>query len=65
LNVVAGKYDRCPHCGKWSLVRRVDPRLLRKAAEAFTAGQEQEPNAPLDVSQSFSKQLDESRFDNL
>ena len=33
LNMLAGKLDRCPHCGRWSLVRRVSPEEL-KAAEA-------------------------------
>jgi hypothetical protein len=33
LNVVVGKLDRCPHCGKWSLVHRVHPAELALAVE--------------------------------
>lgn len=62
FNVVVGKYDRCPHCGKWSLVRRVHPDILAGAVEAFADDEEEGPstNAP----DSFTKQLDDSRFDD-
>ena len=33
LNLGTHKYDRCPYCGKWSLVRRASPEALA-AAEA-------------------------------
>ncbi len=33
LNLVVGKLDRCPHCGKWSLVARATPDQLRFAEE--------------------------------
>lgn len=66
FNVAVGKYDRCPHCGKWSLVRRVAPHLLQEAADAFAASKPEEP-APAstpDDAQSLAKRLDDSRFDN-
>lgn len=65
FNVMAGKYDRCPHCGKWSLVRRVHPDVLASAVEAFAEDETPESPPPLDDSQSLSKRLDESRFDDL
>src|SRR3990172_11960521 len=37
LNLVAGKLDRCPHCGKWSLVRRASPGQLAAAESAELA----------------------------
>ena len=64
FNVVAGKYDRCPHCGKWSLVRRVHPDILAGAVEAFAEDEAPESPPPADDSQSLSKRLDESRFDD-
>lgn len=33
INLVVGKFDRCEHCGKWSLARRANPEEIR-AAEA-------------------------------
>jgi hypothetical protein len=67
FNVVVGKYDRCPHCGKWSLVRRVHPDILRNAAEAFMADEADEETAvprSTDDPDSFTKRLDDSRFDD-
>ena len=64
FNVVAGKYDRCPHCGKWSLVRRVHPDILAGAVEAFAEDEAPKSPPPADDSQSLSKRLDESRFDD-
>lgn len=65
LNVVAGKYDRCPHCGKWSLVRRVHPDILAGAVEAFAEDDTPESPPPADDAHSLSKRLDDSRFDDL
>ncbi len=31
LNLGLGRFDRCPHCGKWSLVRRSSLRALKDA----------------------------------
>lgn len=67
LNLVAGKYDRCPHCGKWSLVRALHPDVLKAAVEAMQAaeatrnpaqpGDEDDPNR-------WRKRLDDSKFDS-
>jgi hypothetical protein len=65
FNLLAGKYDRCPHCGKWSLVRRVHPDILAGAVEAFAADGESKTAPLADDPQSLSKRLDESRFDEL
>jgi DNA-directed RNA polymerase subunit RPC12/RpoP len=37
LNLMTRRYDRCPHCGAWSLVRTSSPAELR-AAEAPASG---------------------------
>lgn len=41
LNMVIGKFDRCPYCGKWSLVRRASQAQLQEAeaAELREAGE--------------------------
>jgi DNA-directed RNA polymerase subunit RPC12/RpoP len=65
LNVVAGKFDRCPHCGNWSLVRRVHPDALRSAAEAFADDGETAVSPPQDDTDSLHKRLDDSRFEDL
>ncbi|MCP4424017.1 MAG: hypothetical protein GY803_05970, partial [Chloroflexi bacterium] len=64
LNVVMGKYDRCPHCGQWSLVRRVSPDALQNAAAAFADDEETAVSPPPSDDNSFRQQLDDSRFDS-
>lgn len=66
LNIsLVGKFDRCPHCGKWSFVRRASPEVLEAAAAAMTAAAEAEAAAAAPVSdeeQRLKKQLDDSRY---
>lgn len=60
-NLGAGKFDRCPHCGKWNLVRRATPAeiersltLLRPDATAV------DTRPPPD---DLRKRLDDSRYE--
>ncbi len=64
-NAVAGKLDRCPHCGRWSIVRAVPLEQLR-AAEAAELQQDQPagPASELTPEEKLRRQLDDSRFDN-
>lgn len=67
LNLVVGKYDRCPHCGKWSLVRALPPAELDAAVEAMQqaeAAQNQASSDDKDDEDQWRKRLDDSRFDN-
>lgn len=65
LNLGAGKFDRCPHCGKWSLVRRASPEDLA-AAEALLAEPDQGITATAEhPPDKLRKQLDESRYEDL
>lgn len=67
LNIsFVGKYDRCPHCGKWSLVRRVSREALA-AAEAVehAAYVEETPRAPVSGEESLHAQLEDSRYTEL
>lgn len=68
LNVVVGKFDRCPHCHKWSIVQRTHPDLLQASYEAMLQAEKGATDAstpsPADQEKSFRKQLDDSRFDN-
>ena len=66
LNIVVGKYDRCPHCGKWSIVQRAHPAVLEAALEAMKQADAQAgaPLPPTDEQDALHRRLDESRFDN-
>jgi hypothetical protein len=63
-NAGLGKLDRCPHCGRWSLVRAVPLEQLR-AAEAAELKQDL-PTGPASqpsAEEALRKQLDDSRFE--
>jgi hypothetical protein len=68
LNIVIGKFDRCPHCHRWSVVQRTHPALLQAAYEAMIQvekGPTENPAVPSANDEiSFHKNLEDSRFDN-
>lgn len=67
LNLVVGKLDRCPHCGKWSLVRAMHPDVLNAAVAAMQqteAAQNQTKPDDTVGEDRWRKQLDDSKFDN-
>ncbi len=60
-----GRFDRCPHCGKWNMVNRTSAEDLERAA---TLDQEAEPSMSSTAGDQagddelIRKQLDDSRF---
>ena len=66
LNLGAGKFDRCPHCGKWSLVHRAHPNELR-AAEAAELETSSDLNQTPEISEEekLRKELEDSRYQDL
>jgi hypothetical protein len=63
LNAVGGKFDRCDHCGKWSLVRRATPQALAAAEAAEVApGGASIPITQPSPEERLRKQLDDTRF---
>ncbi len=65
INVGFSKIDRCPFCGKWSLVHRASPEELQKAEQAELS-QAQSGSAVAGESEEdrLKKDLDESRYQN-
>jgi hypothetical protein len=58
-----GKYDRCPHCGKWSLVRRASrEELLAAEATEYAAHASSSPRPVPNAEEKLREQLDDSRF---
>jgi hypothetical protein len=66
LNLGTHKLDRCPYCGKWSLVRRASREDLAaaEAAELETA-QDGTYESGLSDEEILRKELDDSRFEDL
>src|SRR5262245_31645440 len=63
-NAGLGKLDRCPHCGRWSVVRPVPLDQLRAAEAAeLQAAQPASPVPELSPEEKLRRQLDESRYD--
>lgn len=61
MNLLVGKLDRCPHCRKWSLVRRAPIDILRAAEIAEMAGdQVEKPRA--DDERALERELEDSRY---
>jgi DNA-directed RNA polymerase subunit RPC12/RpoP len=65
LNLGTHKYDRCPYCGKWSLVRRASKAELEAAEAAeLAAGQEGVFQPQTSAEESLRRDLEESRFED-
>ena len=62
-NMGMSKFDRCPHCGKWSLMRRASPDELADAEERFYGSPETESEPQLSPEEKLRRQIEESRFD--
>lgn len=58
-----GKFDRCDHCGRWSLVRRVSgERLAEAEAAELRQAQPETPITGEDVEEKRRRQLDDTRY---
>jgi DNA-directed RNA polymerase subunit RPC12/RpoP len=66
INIVVGKLDRCPYCGKWSIVHRVSPQMLHEAEQAELSSnlpvQDQERQSEED---DLRKDIEDSRYRDL
>ena len=65
LNLGTHKYDRCPYCGKWSLVRRASKDELEAAEAAeIEAAQAGAFTPETSKEDQLRQQIDDSRFEN-
>lgn len=63
FNMVAGKLDRCPYCGKWGIVRSLPIDALRRAEAAELADAQQGSEIPAeDEQEKLRKDLENSRY---
>ena len=63
-NLLLGKLERCPHCGKWSIQARAAQADLAAAEERLRAAQEESTPIDTDPEESLKRALDESRFED-
>jgi len=65
LNLGLHKYDRCPYCGKWSLVKRASKEDLEAAEAAeITAAQEGAFQPQTSEEDALRRNLEDSRFED-
>ena len=62
-NLLAGKLERCPHCGKWALVRRASAAALQAAEEQLAAEAGGDLITPESEDDRLRRLLDESRYE--
>ena len=61
LNLVVGKFERCPHCGKWQITRRASLEQLAWADQPVQNGNDPNPEAVYEE----RDELEDSRFVDL
>ena len=63
-NLGAGKYDRCPNCGKWSMVRRASSQELAAAEVAFfDEDQADVQESGMTEEEALRRRLEDSRYE--
>lgn len=63
LNMLMGKLERCPHCGKWSIARRATADELKLAEARWAADKDRGALAIDDEKDRLQRMVDESRFE--
>jgi hypothetical protein len=62
MNMLVGKLERCPFCGKWSVLAAQPLSVLRAAEAAELPGQGDEMTSKESEEERMRKELDDSRF---
>ncbi len=62
INLLAGKYDRCENCGKWSVMRRASIADLRAAEEAEAAASKPTDLPEKSEEEKLRDMLDKSKY---
>ena len=68
LKLLVRRYDRCPYCGKWSIVSYASLEQLRAAEQAELAGAAADGSAQVQgmtEEEKLKKELDDSRYHDL
>jgi len=62
-NLVIGKLERCPHCGKWAIVPRASQAKLQAAEARYEHDAHQGEVDPDQHARRYERMLDDSRFE--
>jgi len=61
-NIVMGKLERCPHCGRWAIVRAATRAELEAAEQRVRADSQRGALEISDDQERLRREIDESRF---
>jgi len=61
-NMLVGKLERCPHCGKWQIARRATEDELSAAENLVNSDEAASPQSE-SAADKLKRQIDDSRFD--
>jgi len=64
LNLVLGKLERCPHCGKWAIAPAASTSALKQAEARWQADSQQGELKPEGEGERLRAQIDESRYES-
>ncbi|NOZ73665.1 MAG: hypothetical protein GXP38_17535 [Chloroflexi bacterium] len=62
-NLGLAKFDRCPNCGKWSVVRRASTEELERAEQQFFAESKTVTEPQLSEEDKLRQQIEESKYE--
>ena len=62
-NLLAGKLERCPHCGKWAIVPRAAPQVLQEAEDRLREGSLETETTSESEAEKLRRMLDESKYE--
>lgn len=63
-NLLVGKFERCPHCGKFAIVRRASPDELDEAERRWRQDQEQGALQVDHEKSDLERMIEQSRFED-
>lgn len=63
-NLLAGKLERCPHCGKWAIVPRASLQALQDAEALLREGSLESEITPESEEEQLRRMLDDSKYED-
>lgn len=63
-NLLLGKLERCPHCGKWSIVRQASRAELEIAEARFSADAQKGALRADDEDERLRREIEDSRYES-
>ncbi|MDX1435717.1 MAG: hypothetical protein R3335_02825 [Anaerolineales bacterium] len=63
-NLLAGKLERCPHCGKWAVVPAASPQALQQAEALLQEGSLESATSPESEEDRIRRMIEDSKFED-